>query len=643
MKTKYKKVLFIITILISMTFIQERPKAETWTEYQNDYKGKILIMNPSINSAFDSSLVEGLNQYLDDNLRDYKVIVDSSSSRSYDTVKYTLEKLIESSGPFDLIISLDENTTKILSAIGDDLFKDIPIIFGISAENITLPNSNAYGYYSPYDFENLMNTLLTFHPKTKEVNFLINRDFKKTYFYKKILTYNESNNSGIKFNFIQTGIDTEIMNYFTKEDSLNISFSEIKSLIGVDEPKYLSEYESMKEIATVTDNPTYGGLLDFCTTFNIGGYNYSGFKLGTALGKLSHDILINKVNPSSIGITEFKENDLLIINQELMNTYNIPSNYKGVKYSTLTTGETFITRKNNMYILITFFIFLIIIIALIFNQVYTHKIVKEQAQVDFMKTNFIANVSHELRTPLNIIISTIQLIDMYIESGELQINNKSIYNKFDYLRNNSNRLLRLVNNIIDTTKLDAGYFTIEKTNNDIISVIEDITLSTVPFSEKKEIELIFDTDLEELYCSFDKDKIERVFLNLLSNAIKFTPPGGRIFVNISCNSREVITTVKDTGIGIPEDKYEYVFKRFRQANDTIYNKNEGSGIGLSICKSMVELHGGTISLDSKINEGTTFTVNLPIIKSDSTISDNSQHQSSKEKLKLEFSDFTNFI
>ena len=399
----------------------------------------------------------------------------------------------------------------------------------------------------------------------------------------------------------------------------------------------------MKTIATVTRNPTYGGLLDFCTNYNIGGYNYSGFKLGTAIGVLCRDILVNKVDPFSIGIQKFETDDLLVINKELMNKYNIPYNYSGVKYSILTTGETYFTKQNNIYILSAFIVFLVIIIGLIFNYFYTRKILKQQVQVDSMKTNFIANVSHELRTPLNIIISTIQLIDIYIKSGEIQINNTSIYNKFDYLRNNSNRLLRLVNNIIDTTKLDAGYFTIDKSTNDIISVIENITLSTVPFSEKKEIELIFDTDLEELYCSFDQDRIERVFLNLLSNAIKFTPPGGSIFVNISSDKENIITTVRDTGIGIPEDKYDYVFKRFRQANDTIYNKSEGSGIGLSICKSMVELHGGTISLTSKENEGTCFTVKLPIIKLDDNLTNNSQCQSTKEKIQLEFSDFTNYI
>jgi signal transduction histidine kinase len=114
--------------------------------------------------------------------------------------------------------------------------------------------------------------------------------------------------------------------------------------------------------------------------------------------------------------------------------------------------------------------------------------------------------------------------------------------------------------------------------------------------------------------AFDGDKIERVVLNLLSNALKFTNNGGQIFVNITDNQDTVEISVRDTGIGIPEDKKELIFGRFMQVDKTFRRNREGSGIGLSLVKSFVEIHGGNIKLKSEINQGSEFTVILPVIK-----------------------------
>lgn len=191
---------------------------------------------------------------------------------------------------------------------------------------------------------------------------------------------------------------------------------------------------------------------------------------------------------------------------------------------------------------------------------------------------------------------------------------KNLIKYLDTIKQNSYRLLRLVNNLIDISRIDIGYYNLIPSNNNIISVIEDITLSVVDYVEDKNINLIFDTDIEEVVTSCDPDKIERVILNLLSNAIKYTSEHGTIEVNISHDVENVNVSVKDNGVGIPSDKLDIIFDRFGQANNLLTRKCEGSGIGLSLVKAIIEMHGGKIKVYSKLGKGTEFVFNIPIIK-----------------------------
>lgn len=269
------------------------------------------------------------------------------------------------------------------------------------------------------------------------------------------------------------------------------------------------------------------------------------------------------------------------------------------------------------------------------------KLLQEAMQYDKLKTEFFSNISHELRTPLNVMLSTIQLLELYRSNGSIVDNGINLERKMFILRQNSLRLLRLVNNLIDITKIDAGYYELQLQNNDIVSVVEDITLSVVEYAESKKISLIFDTDVEERVTACDSDKIERIMLNLLSNAVKFTRPLGKITVNIYDGEDNITIVVGDTGIGIPKEKQELIFERFRQVDKSLNRINEGSGIGLSLVKSLVMLHGGSISVESNYNQGSKFKIKLPVrvipeqeLKPDNTI----RSQEGEARTNLEFSD-----
>ena len=242
---------------------------------------------------------------------------------------------------------------------------------------------------------------------------------------------------------------------------------------------------------------------------------------------------------------------------------------------------------------------------------------KSQENIENIRLEFFANISHELRTPINLILSSIAVLKLRIDS--LDQDNKSYFDKYiKILNQNGLRLLKLVNNLIDITKLNSSNFEFTPTNQNIVNFVEDICLSIVDFVEQNNLSITFDTDVEEKIIGFDLNGMERIILNLLSNAIKFNKDNGQILVNISTKDNIEIS-ITDNGIGIPDEKKDSIFTRFEQVNCDNRTPNKGSGIGLSLVKSIVDMHNGEIKVESILGEKSTFTVVLPnkMIETDS--------------------------
>lgn len=265
------------------------------------------------------------------------------------------------------------------------------------------------------------------------------------------------------------------------------------------------------------------------------------------------------------------------------------------------------------------------------------ELLNESREYNKLITDFLANISHELKTPLNVIFTAVQILDLYKKDAE-SYDKKEQYIKV--IKQNCYRLMRLINNLLDTTKLDSGYLKLNLVNCNIVNLVEEITLSVVYYAESKNINIIFDTDVEEKIMAVDPDKIERIVLNLLSNAIKFTGSGGNIYVTVKDFEDNIIISVKDTGIGIPEDKIENIFDRFVQVDKTLRRNKEGSGIGLYLVKSFVNMHEGTIDIQSEIGKGSEFIINIPVklVKEDLEKENNVFYSPSKEYVDMEFAD-----
>lgn len=313
---------------------------------------------------------------------------------------------------------------------------------------------------------------------------------------------------------------------------------------------------------------------------------------------------------------KFKENKFNEFVEEIKN-----KGEKKLQYTSDVDGKNTVV---NIYYLNEYFI-------LIFNMDY-------DLEDNKLKLDFFVNISHELRTPVNLISSTIQLIKLNLKN--LSKEDENIISKYiDIMESNSMRLIRLINNLIDSTKIDAGFVKFTPINADIIKFIEDVCDSVVDYVDFNKMNLIFDTDREEEIVLFDPDIIERILLNLLSNAVKFNKVDGTIYVNLYTKDDEIRITVRDEGIGIPKEKLSSIFKRFEQIQTKNKIEKQGSGIGLYLVKSLVTLHGGNIKVESKVNEGSKFIVTIPkkvLENGEELVID--EKEKANRKASIEFSD-----
>ena len=229
-------------------------------------------------------------------------------------------------------------------------------------------------------------------------------------------------------------------------------------------------------------------------------------------------------------------------------------------------------------------------------------------KIEENKNKYLVNLSHELRTPLNVISSTNQLLLELSKKDAIKSDKLAYY--IDISEMNCNRLLNLVNNILDNTKLQSKMYTLNLKEVDIIYLVEETSLTLIDYIKSKSIELIIDPEVEEKIILCDDYEIERCIVNLVSNAAKFTPEGGNITITIKDLDDKVMISVLDTGVGIEEKYHKTIFDRFNQVDND--ESKGGSGLGLSITSKIVELHKGEIYVESKVGEGSNFVIILPV-------------------------------
>lgn len=369
----------------------------------------------------------------------------------------------------------------------------------------------------------------------------------------------------------------------------------------------------IEQIKLVSNAPIYTYDENYVGKGVIGGVAGRAEREGIELAKMANTILEEQEFPE----IRIGENDYIFDYEQIyinnLQVSKIPQNSILINRPKF----QFLLPRSMKYIMRSLILGILGLIAYLFYYIYRqrqavkkskklYEQTKLQAQI---KTDFIAGISHDLKTPINVIRSSVQLL----ESIDEEIEREYLINRLKVITQNSNKLLRLVNNLVDTVKLeDESCYQMKFEYVNIVEVVEDICLGALDYMQQREIEFIFDTEDEEIFTVIDIEKIERVILNLLSNAIKFTPKSGKINASMEKVEGYVKIRIQDSGIGIASDKLEQIFMKFYSIDNELVKSGEGSGIGLYIVKRLIDLHEGEITVESLEGKGTGFTITLPI-------------------------------
>ncbi|WP_246599314.1 sensor histidine kinase [Clostridium lacusfryxellense] len=354
--------------------------------------------------------------------------------------------------------------------------------------------------------------------------------------------------------------------------------------------------------------------------------------------------LVESGNPSQAKLNLRQGNDLI---EKFKKTDNILINEINIEVNR-SRNSVLNSQKTHKYIILFLGILLTLVNLMFINHIWNfmYREIKKENETNnqlqkllISHEEFIANVSHELKTPLNVIYAAIQLFQMYCYNGSLDDRRQTIIKYLDSMKLNSYRLSKLINNIVDSSKIQAGFFQLHLSNNNIVAIVEEIVMSITNFTDIKGLDIIFDTDVEEKIIACDPEIIQRVVLNLISNAIKFSNVGDEILVTVNDKNEYVEISVKDNGIGIEKDNLNTIFDRFKQVDKSLSRNTEGTGIGLSLVKSLVKLHGGGIYAQSEYGKGSKFIITLPsgIVTQENMIKGN-KSRSNAESIHIELSD-----
>lgn len=590
------------------------------------YYEVLIITSQDEHLFWENNVLDRLSSLLTENQANMHYQCESlgqyNSDDSYLKKQAELWNMKYKNTHFDLIITLDDEALNFVgNYYSSDFLKSVPVVYGGVNEISKLSNYPFNTFTGVTEFTNvksMIDEILLISPRTSKINILLDNSITSKHIEYQFKDWIPYYINSVSFNFI-------------KGDSINDICSELNKggdcgpiiVMGNYRDSYDKTYLNPQDIVTYLKEYTTSPVFTMNEAYMGSGVTGGLVVPAKSHGELIYEIanrILNGERPEDIPSVYDSSNVFMFDAQEL-HAYSVSR--KLLPKGSIIINDSWMYKGTSMAIVITLILFLITAAILISFQFYQHKKNERKALAekrrynqilanDKIKTEFFANFSHEIRTLLNVMLSGLQLLDIYKNNGRLTFANKEDEIKLTYIKQNGFRLLKLINNLIDMTKIESGFYNIELEVRNIVEVVEDITMSVVEYAKNRGITIIFDTNEEEVYMPLDPEKLDRIVLNLLSNAIKYTPKNGYIYVTMNCKPKKVLISVKDTGIGIPKSKQKPIFERFTQVNDPHAQTKEGSGIGLSLVYSLVHLLDGSITLNSDENKGCEFVVTLPV-------------------------------
>lgn len=637
---KFQTIIFLIVFINNFLLIQT---TSVFALNNEEKKLEILFI-----SSFDPNFISiedqlnGLKKELNNNAH---IMIEYMNSKTFDSTEneetfYNLLKYsLENYDKIDAVIAGDDDATEFCIKYRDDLFKDIPISFlgvqDFDRLNRALECELVSGVSEVESIRANIELIKTLHPNVDTITFI------NTY---GILTYEEivADYPDINFQWILTEDKT-----LSEVQSILSNLSSNNAVIQL----YINKFKDIDTFDRNTINKTIAESCVASPIYSILNYDVGQGSIGGKV--INHFIQGQKAGSIALNLLNGYDTKELFIADDEANQYFF--DYKAlkkfnIKTSDLPEGSVIINHPKKLIkeyknILIASLLLLIgllsMILVLLWYIVYKKRYEKailnamhNAEEASKIKTHFISNISHELKTPINVIMSAIQLINYNTKESPSYSKNK---NTLAIIDDNCKRLLRLINNLIDVQKHELDDTKLNLSAVNVVNLIEMLVASVVPYAESKNLNLIFDTNKEDVILKVDSDKLERIILNLLSNAIKFSKPNGEIRVTLNFEDCLYIS-VTDNGIGIAKENLNKIFDKFTQLDTSFSRKNEGSGIGLSIVKSFVLLHNGKISVKSELNKGTSFLIELPLTETSKIETEDASYDNLSENVKIELSD-----
>ena len=637
---KFQTIIFLIVFINNFLLIQT---TSVFALNNEEKKLEILFI-----SSFDPNFISiedqlnGLKKELNNNAH---IMIEYMNSKTFDSTEneetfYNLLKYsLENYDKIDAVIAGDDDATEFCIKYRDDLFKDIPISFlgvqDFDRLNRALECELVSGVSEVESIRANIELIKTLHPNVDTITFI------DTY---GILTCEEivADYPDINFQWILTEDKT-----LSEVQSILSNLSSNNAVIQL----YINKFKDIDTFDRNTINKTIAESCVASPIYSILNYDVGQGSIGGKV--INHFIQGQKAGSIALNLLNGYDTKELFIADDEANQYFF--DYKAlkkfnIKTSDLPEGSVIINHPKKLIkeyknILIASLLLLIgllsMILVLLWYIVYKKRYEKailnamhNAEEASKIKTHFISNISHELKTPINVIMSAIQLINYNTKESPSYSKNK---NTLAIIDDNCKRLLRLINNLIDVQKHELDDTKLNLSAVNVVNLIEMLVASVVPYAESKNLNLMFDTNKEDVILKVDSNKLERIMLNLLSNAIKFSKPNGEIRVTLNFEDCLYIS-VTDNGIGIAKENLNKIFDKFTQLDTSFSRKNEGSGIGLSIVKSFVLLHNGKISVKSELNKGTSFLIELPLTETSNIETEDASYDNLSENVKIELSD-----
>ena len=637
---KFQTIIFLIVFINNFLLIQT---TSVFALNNEEKKLEILFI-----SSFDPNFISiedqlnGLKKELNNNAH---IMIEYMNSKTFDSTEneetfYNLLKYsLENYDKIDAVIAGDDDATEFCIKYRDDLFKDIPISFlgvqDFDRLNRALECELVSGVSEVESIRANIELIKTLHPNVDTITFI------DTY---GILTCEEivADYPDINFQWILTEDKT-----LSEVQSILSNLSSNNAVIQL----YINKFKDIDTFDRNTINKTIAESCVASPIYSILNYDVGQGSIGGKV--INHFIQGQKAGSIALNLLNGYDTKELFIADDEANQYFF--DYKALKKFNIKTSDLpegsiiinhpmkFINEYKNILIasLLLLIGLLSMILVLLWYIVYKKRYEKailnamhNAEEASKIKTHFISNISHELKTPINVIMSAIQLINYNTKESPSYSKNK---NTLAIIDDNCKRLLRLINNLIDVQKHELDDTKLNLSAVNVVNLIEMLVASVVPYAESKNLNLIFDTNKEDVILKVDSDKLERIILNLLSNAIKFSKPNGEIRVTLNFEDCLYIS-VTDNGIGIAKENLNKIFDKFTQLDTSFSRKNEGSGIGLSIVKSFVLLHNGKISVKSDLNKGTIFLIELPLTETSNIETEDASYDNLSENVKIELSD-----